>query len=107
MSKAGTSSIGGWAPHIASGSNEYRAAVMETVTSAMDELLRVAQLGEPLWVASVDRHNYVLNEEEYFRVFTGPRKEGFQAEATRESAMIYSAASDLVAILMDVVRYHK
>ncbi|KAG6420462.1 hypothetical protein SASPL_116991 [Salvia splendens] len=105
VSKAVTSSISCWAPHIASGSNEYQAAVMETVTSAMDELLRVAQLGEPLWVASVDRHNYVLNEEEYFRVFTGPRKEGFQAEATRESAMIYSAASDLVAILMDVEQW--
>ncbi|KAL1562438.1 hypothetical protein AAHA92_05016 [Salvia divinorum] len=100
-----TGSISCWAPHIASGSNEYRAAVMEAAASAMDELLRVAQLGEPLWVASADRHNFVLNEEEYFRAFAGPRKEGFNPEASRESAMIYSAASDLVAILMDVEQW--
>lgn len=116
MSSIGTSTS--WTPHLAIGnrwgptdneaqSEDYRAAVMEAAGSAMEELVRVAQLGEPLWVASVDRHNYVLNEEEYFRAFSGvfgPKRDGFKSEASRESAVIPAAAAEVVGILMDVVR---
>lgn len=87
-------------------SEDYRAAVMEVAGSAMEELVRVGQLGEPLWVPSVDRHTYMLNEEEYFRAFSkvfGPRKDGFKSEASRESVVVPAAAAEVVEILMNVV----
>lgn len=87
-------------------SEDYRAAVMEAACLAMEELVRMGQLGEPLWVPSVDRHTYVLNEEEYFRAFSkvfGPRKAGFKYEASRESVVVPTAAAEVVEILMDVV----
>lgn len=88
-------------------SEDYQEAVMKVASSAMEELVRVAQLGEPLWVASVDRNTYVLNEEEYFRAFPqvfGPRRDGFKSEVSRESAAVPATAADVVGILMDVVR---
>ncbi|KAH6775339.1 protodermal factor 2 [Perilla frutescens var. hirtella] len=86
-------------------SEDYRAVVIELATSAMEELVRIAQLGEPLWVASVDRHTFVLNHEEYFRAFSrvfGPKSDGFKSEASRESAVVPSTAADAVHYLMDV-----
>ncbi|XP_057796519.1 homeobox-leucine zipper protein PROTODERMAL FACTOR 2-like [Salvia miltiorrhiza] len=104
-----------WAPHLAIGpinneveSEDYRAAVMEAASSAMEELVRVAQLGEPLWVASADRHTFVLNEEEYFRAFPkvfGPRRDGFKSEASREAIVVPATAADVVGILMDVEQW--
>lgn len=86
---------------------DYRAVVMELAATATEELTRIGQLGEPLWVASSDRHTYVLNQEEYFRAFSivfGPKPNGFKSEASRETIVVPTAAANLVEILMDVVR---
>lgn len=82
------------------------ARVTETAMAAVEELVRVAQLGEPLWVPSMDRNTSVLNEEEYLRSFSrvfGPKLEGFKSEATRESAVVAMDGATIVDILMDVV----
>lgn len=81
--------------------------VIELAVAAMEELIRMAQAGEPLWIPSPDDSSEVLSEEEYFRTFPrgiGPKPLGLKSEASRESAVVIMNHINLVEILMDVVR---
>lgn len=96
-----------WMNNEATGNEDYRTVVIELAAAAMEELMRIGQLGEPLWVASADRHTYVLNHEEYLRAFSrvfGAKSHGFKSEASRDSVVVPTAAANVVEILMDVVR---
>ncbi|KAL9680636.1 hypothetical protein QQ045_018521 [Rhodiola kirilowii] len=81
--------------------------IVELAVAAMDELLKMAQMGEPLWVPSADdgsSSNYVLNEDEYNRNFhrcIGPTPSGFITEASRDSTVVIMSHVNLVEILMD------
>ncbi|KAJ6723684.1 HOMEOBOX LEUCINE ZIPPER PROTEIN [Salix koriyanagi] len=71
----------------------------------MEELVRMAQMDEPLWMSSLDGTNSVLNEDEYVRIFPrgiGPKPTGFKCEASRESAVVIMNHINLVEYLMDV-----
>ncbi|KAF3443703.1 hypothetical protein FNV43_RR13393 [Rhamnella rubrinervis] len=79
--------------------------IIELAVAAMEELIRMAQMGEPLWMTSLDGTTTVLNEEEYIRTFPrgiGPKPTGFKCEASRESADVIMNHINLVEILMDV-----
>ncbi|XP_023534533.1 homeobox-leucine zipper protein HDG2-like [Cucurbita pepo subsp. pepo] len=79
--------------------------IIELAVAAMEELTRMAQLGEPLWMTSLDGSTNVLNEDEYLRTFPrgiGPKPSGFKCEASRESAVVIMNHINLVEILMDV-----
>lgn len=81
--------------------------IIELAVAAMEELIRMAQSGEPLWIPSPDNTAEILNEEEYFRTFPrgiGPKPLGLKSEASRESAVVIMNHINLVEILMDVVR---
>ncbi|KAG0471381.1 hypothetical protein HPP92_015927 [Vanilla planifolia] len=57
----------------------------------MDELVRMAHLGEPLWSSGLDGASETLNEEEYVQSFPrgiGPKPFGFKSEASRETAVV-------------------
>ncbi|CAN7116629.1 unnamed protein product [Brassica rapa subsp. narinosa] len=78
--------------------------IIELAVAAMEELVRMARVGDPLWV-STDNSNEILNEEEYFRTFPrgiGPKPLGLRSEASRESAVVIMNHINLVEILMDV-----
>ncbi|XP_072968255.1 homeobox-leucine zipper protein ROC2-like [Typha angustifolia] len=78
--------------------------VIELAVAAMEELIRMAQLGEPLWNPSPDNSTEDLNEEEYVRTFPrgiGPRPFGLKSEASRETAVVIMNHVNLVEILMD------
>ena len=81
--------------------------IIELAVTAMEELIRMAQIGEPLWVPSPDDPAHeTLNEDEYFRSFprgTGPRPTGLKSEASRNSNVVIMNHMTLVKILMDVV----
>ncbi|GFP78795.1 homeobox-leucine zipper protein hdg2 [Phtheirospermum japonicum] len=82
--------------------------VLELVTVAMEELMRLAQLGEPLWVPSMDRNTATLNEEEYLRSFSrvfGPKPSGFKSEASRETVVVAMSAQKVIEILVDVEQW--
>lgn len=84
--------------------------IIELAVAAMEELVRMAQSGEPLWVPSPDNSSEVLSEDEYVRTFPrgiGPKPLGFKSEASRESAVVIMNHINLVEILMDVVRNNK
>ncbi|CAA0835931.1 Homeobox-leucine zipper protein MERISTEM L1 [Striga hermonthica] len=79
--------------------------IIELAVAAMEELIRMAQSGEPLWIPSSDNSSETLNEEEYGRAFPrgiGPKPLGLKSEASRESAVVIMNHINLVEILMDV-----
>ncbi|KAL0407280.1 UNVERIFIED_CONTAM: Homeobox-leucine zipper protein PROTODERMAL FACTOR 2 [Sesamum latifolium] len=79
--------------------------IIELAVAAMEELIRMAQSGEPLWIPSTDNSAETLSEEEYVRTFPrgiGPKPLGMKSEASRESAVVIMNHINLVEILMDV-----
>ncbi|XP_039160328.1 homeobox-leucine zipper protein HDG2 isoform X2 [Eucalyptus grandis] len=79
--------------------------IIELAVAAMEELIRMAQEGEPMWIAGPDGSSSVLNEDEYIRAFprgivTNPT--GFKREASRQTGVIIMNHINLVEILMDV-----
>ncbi|XP_057985219.1 homeobox-leucine zipper protein HDG2 isoform X2 [Hevea brasiliensis] len=79
--------------------------IIELAVAAMEELVRMAQMGEPLWMSSLDGTNAILNEEEYIRIFPrgiGPKPISFKCEASRETAVVITNHINLVEYLMDV-----
>ena len=81
--------------------------IVELAVTAMEELVRMAQLDEPLWNApGLDGSAETLNEEEYAHMFPGglgPKQYGFKSEASRDSSVVIMTHANLVEILMDVV----
>ena len=80
--------------------------IIELAVAAMEEVIRMAQAGEPLWMPSPDTSTEILIEDEYLRTFPqgiGPKPLGMKSEASRESAVVIMNHVNLVEILMDVV----
>ncbi|KAL5842574.1 hypothetical protein ACOSQ3_013177 [Xanthoceras sorbifolium] len=79
--------------------------IVELAVAAMEELMRMAQAGEPLWTSPSENSTETLNEDEYLRTFPrgiGPKPLGLKSEASRESAVVIMNHINLVEILMDV-----
>ncbi|CAN4116680.1 unnamed protein product [Withania somnifera] len=79
--------------------------IIELAVVAMEELVRMAQTREPLWITSPNNSTETLCEDEYFRTFPrgiGPKPLGLICEASRESAVVIMNNINLVEILMDV-----
>ncbi|OIW08427.1 hypothetical protein TanjilG_03103 [Lupinus angustifolius] len=81
--------------------------IIELAVAAMEELIGMAQMGEPLWLTTHthDGTSVVLNEDEYIRSFPrgiGPKPTGFKCEASRETTVVIMNHVNLVEILMDV-----
>ncbi|XP_068668051.1 homeobox-leucine zipper protein ROC2-like isoform X2 [Aristolochia californica] len=91
---------------VSSGQSEVeKPMVIELAVAAMEELIQMAQLGEPLWLPGLDENIEILSEEEYFRTFPrgiGPKPFGLKSEASRETAVVIMNHINLVEILMDV-----
>lgn len=82
--------------------------IIELAVAAMEELVRMAQMGEPLWMTTLDG-SAMLNEDEYVRTFPrgiGPKPPGFKCEASRETAVVIMSHINLLEIIMDVVGSH-
>ncbi|CAL1399044.1 unnamed protein product [Linum trigynum] len=85
-----------------------RSMLLELALTAMDELVKMAQTDEPLWLKSLDGSREMLNQEEYMRTFTpciGLKPNGFVSEASRETGMVIINSLALVETLMDSNRW--
>ncbi|KDO86028.1 hypothetical protein CISIN_1g002869mg [Citrus sinensis] len=86
-----------------------RSMFLELALAAMDELVKMAQTDEPLWIRSFEGSGrQVLNHEEYLRTFTpciGLKPNGFVTEASRETGMVIINSLALVETLMDPNRW--
>ncbi|KAJ3700297.1 hypothetical protein LUZ61_004002 [Rhynchospora tenuis] len=76
----------------------------EMATAAMDELVRLAQSEEPLWVKQGDGKQ-VLNLDAYDSLFPKPgnqfRAPDIRVEATKDSALVFMNAVSLVDMFLD------
>ena len=77
---------------------------------AMDELVKMAQMNEPLWIPSVSSPGSstveTLNWKEYSKTFlpcVGVKPIGFVSEASRESGIVNIDSAALVEFFMDEV----
>lgn len=88
-----------------------RSMYLELALASMDELMKMAQTEEPLWIRNFDGGREMLNYDEYLRIFNnpcnGPRPNGFVTEASRESGTVIINSLALVETLMDSVSLHK
>ncbi|CAD6218458.1 unnamed protein product [Miscanthus lutarioriparius] len=88
-----------------------RTVLLELGLAAMEELMKVAQMDEPLWLRSPDDGGgglETLNFDEYHRAFArvfGPSPAGYVSEATREAGIAITSSVDLVDSLMDAARW--
>lgn len=90
------------------GGLDERTMFLELALAAMDELVKLAQTDEPLWLRSLEGGREVLNHEEYMRSFTpciGLKPNGFVTEASRETGMVIINSLALVETLMDSNRW--
>ncbi|TYG52746.1 hypothetical protein ES288_D09G053500v1 [Gossypium darwinii] len=85
-----------------------KSALVDVALAAMDELIKMAQMGNPLWIKGFGDGMETLNLEEYKRTFSsfiGMKPSGFTTEATRETAMVPLRGLALVDTLMDANRW--
>ncbi|KAJ4950136.1 hypothetical protein NE237_026968 [Protea cynaroides] len=85
-----------------------RSMLLELALSAMDELVKMAQTNEPLWIPNFEGGRETLNHDEYMRVFSsciGMKGNGFATEASRETGMVIINSLALVETLMDANRW--
>ncbi|CAO2174363.1 unnamed protein product [Urochloa humidicola] len=88
-----------------------RSMLLELAISAMDELVKLARIDEPLWLPSLNGspNKEVLNFEEYSHSFLpciGVKPVGYVSEASRESGIVIIDDSvALVETLMDERRW--
>ncbi|KAK1686536.1 hypothetical protein QYE76_047384 [Lolium multiflorum] len=88
-----------------------RSVFLEIAISAMDELVKMAQMGDPLWVTTGlpgSPSKETLNFDEYHSTFQsiGMKPVGFVSEASRESGLVIIDNSvALVETLMDERRW--
>ncbi|OMO97924.1 hypothetical protein COLO4_14278 [Corchorus olitorius] len=82
-----------------------RSAFVDAALAAMDELIKMAQMDDPLWIKGLDGGLETLNYEEYRRTFSGMKPNGYTTEATRETGMVCLRGLALVETLMDVNRW--
>ncbi|KAM0927269.1 hypothetical protein ACQ4PT_002988 [Festuca glaucescens] len=82
-----------------------RPMMAELATRAMDELIRLAQAGEHLWVKAAGGRE-VLNVDTYDSVFAKPGSSAFRGpdvhvEGSRDSCLVLTSAVGLVDVFMD------
>ncbi|KAL5700253.1 Homeobox-leucine zipper protein PROTODERMAL FACTOR 2 [Ranunculus cassubicifolius] len=79
--------------------------IIELAVAAMEELVRMAQIQQPLWLHGPDDSPEFLNAEEYLHSFPrgiGEKPVDWKSEASRETGLVIMNHSALVEILMDV-----
>ncbi|KAK3027051.1 hypothetical protein RJ639_040883 [Escallonia herrerae] len=80
--------------------------ITEIVNQAMEELRKMATVGEPLWIRSFETGREILNYDEYMKEFSiesssnGRPKRSI--EASRESGIVFVDLPRLVQSFMDV-----
>ncbi|XP_022734775.1 homeobox-leucine zipper protein ANTHOCYANINLESS 2-like [Durio zibethinus] len=85
-----------------------KSAFVGVALAAMDELIKMAQMDNPLWIKGLDGGMETLNLEEYRRTFSsciGLKPSGYTTEATRETGLVFLRGLALVETLMDANRW--
>lgn len=82
--------------------------MLEIAANAMDELLRLLQADEPLWIKSASDGREILNLDNYERIFPRPnhlKGPDIRIEATRDAGHVFMNGLALVDMFMDSVSF--
>ncbi|MCO5587226.1 hypothetical protein L7F22_041173 [Adiantum nelumboides] len=85
--------------------------VVELAVASMEELLQVAQAGEPLWIAGGSQKPgapQVMDQEVYLQRFPrgiGPTPPGLTSETSRHAGLVIMNVTSLVESFMDANRW--
>lgn len=95
-------------PHFPTAVPEIEKPIMvEMATNAMEEVIRLAQTDEHLWVRNGGDRGEVMCIETYDRMFQKPddryRDPDIRIEASRDSGLVLMNATALVDVFMDAV----
>ncbi|XP_071709455.1 homeobox-leucine zipper protein ANTHOCYANINLESS 2 [Rutidosis leptorrhynchoides] len=85
-----------------------RSMYLELALAAMNELVKLAQTDDPLWIRSLEGGCEIMNENEYSRVITpcvGIKPDEYVSEASRETGMVIINSLALVETLMDTNKW--
>lgn len=82
--------------------------MMDMASAALEEVVKLIQTNEPLWLKSASMGTEVLQSETYERIFQRPSQQQFKfsdtrTEASRGSALVIMDAATLVDMFMDSV----
>ncbi|XP_071735955.1 homeobox-leucine zipper protein ANTHOCYANINLESS 2-like [Rutidosis leptorrhynchoides] len=95
--------------HVTRIDNSYeRSMYLELALAAMNELVKLVETDEPLWMQPVDGGCEIMNEHEYSRIITpciGLKPNDYVREASRETGMVISNGLALVETLMDANKW--
>nr|XP_023870350.1 homeobox-leucine zipper protein ROC8-like [Quercus suber] len=85
-------------------SDTEKPLVLETAASAMDELIRLMRINEPLWIKSPADGGLVLHRDSYDKIF--PRANHFtnstaRVEASKDSEIVTMNAMHLVEMILN------
>lgn len=88
-------------------SDTDKSIMTEIAAKAMEELLRLVQTDEPLWMKSLNDGRDVLDLESYNQMFpqanTPLKNPNVRVEASRDSRVVIMNANSLVDMFMDPV----
>ncbi|OVA20332.1 Homeobox domain [Macleaya cordata] len=83
-----------------------KSRILEIVNQAMEELTKMATVGEPLWVQSVETGREILNYDEYIRGFSPESSSNGRVrrtiEVSRDTSVVFVDLPRLVQSFMDV-----
>ncbi|GAB2296415.1 hypothetical protein Dimus_030535 [Dionaea muscipula] len=90
--------------------DKEKSLAMELAMSAVDELVKMCQLDEPLWMRSNINGMEILNAEEHMRMFPWPMdlKQHYnelRTEATRSRALVIMNSVNLVDAFLDANKW--
>lgn len=89
---------------------EEKPVALGLAISSMDELVKMCQGTEPLWIRNNENGRDVLNLEEHARMFPWPlnlknHSNELRTEASRDSAVVIMNSITLVDAFLDAVSY--
>ncbi|KAJ8479264.1 hypothetical protein OPV22_022991 [Ensete ventricosum] len=83
--------------------------MMEMASAALEEVVKLIQTNEPLWLKSASNGTEVLQSETYERIFQRPSQQfkfsDTRTEASRDSALVIMDAATLVDMFMDATKW--
>lgn len=83
-----------------------KAIMLETAAGAMDELIRLLRISEPVWIKSPADGRYVLHRDSYERMFPRAnhlRNATARIESSKDSGMVAMSGMHLIEMIIDSV----
>lgn len=95
------------APYQSRGINDLENALMlETAATALEELIRLLRIDEPLWLKTLNDGRYVLHRDSYEKIFPRPnhfKSSTARTESSKASGVVTMSAIQLVDVILDAV----